>query len=397
MALQTGLDQWLVSLPDGVRGARVGLLTHAAGTDDHGRSGIDRLAALGDLQVVRLFAPEHGVRGERPGGEPIADGVDSVSGIEVCSLYGPRGRGPDGSGEIESGIFGGLDAVVVDLQDIGARYFTYPGTMRRLLSAAARAGVPVHVLDRPNPLGGLVAGSAGRAPGLESLVCAFDVPLRHGMTIGELALLGAGEDGLDDRAVRVWPVQGWRRTQDFAAWDRPWVPPSPNSTGPDMAELYVGMCVFEGSNASEGRGTPYPFRQIGAPWWDAQALVQGLRSSLPTGLRARPTWFLPTASKHAGLVCQGVAFDLEPHNARPADAALIAAAHLLCCALADPSFQLRVRGGVYGVDRLTGGDALRRAAGGGAAAVSELLLAWRTEAAAFARARPVDLYPDRGR
>ena len=396
MALRTGLDRFLASVPGELHGARVGLLTHAAGTDDRGRSGVDCLVALADLRVVRLFAPEHGVRGERPGGEPIADGVDPISGIEVCSLYGPRGRGVDGD-VLEAGIFAGLDAVLVDLQDIGARYFTYPGTMRRLLVAAARAGVPVHVLDRPNPLGGLVAGPATRASGLGSLVCAFDVPLRHGLTMGELALLAARDDGLPEGAVRVWPVQGWRRSQDFAAWDRPWVPPSPNSTGPDMAELYVGMCVFEGSNVSEGRGTPYPFRQIGAPWWDGPALVDGLTASLPTGLRARSTWFLPTASKHAGLVCQGVAFDLEPHNARPADAALMAAAHLLCHVVPDPSFQWRVRNGVYGVDRLTGGDALRNAVTSGAGAVRALLLAWRAEADAFARARPVDLYPERGR
>ncbi len=394
MQLQTGLDQWLTSLPTAVRGARVGLLTHAAGVDARGRSGVDCLAALPDLHVVRLFAPEHGVRGERPGGEPIPDGVDPISGIEVCSLYGPRGRGTDGG--LESGIFAGLDAVLVDLQDIGARYFTYPGTMRRFSLAAVRAGVPVHILDRPNPLGGLVAGPATRAPGLTSLVCAFDVPLRHGMTMGELALLAAREDGLAEGAVHVWPVQGWRRTQDFAAWNRPWVPPSPNSTGPDMAELYVGMCVFEGSNASEGRGTPYPFRQIGAPGWDGPALVERLESSMPTGLRVRPTWFVPTASKHAGLVCQGVAFDLEPHNARPADAALMAAAHLLCRVLPDPSFQWRVHNGIHGVDRLTGGDALRRAATAGADAVRALLLSWRAEADAFARARPVDLYPERG-
>ncbi len=383
-AVRTGVDRLLESVPADLRGARLALLTHAAGVDSRGRGTADLLATRRDLRLVRLLAPEHGLRGDRPAGAPVADGVDGPTGLPVVSCYG---------GPVPAAAFADLDAVLVDLQDIGCRYFTYPATMRRVLTAAAAAGVPTWVLDRPNPLGAGCAGPVGVPTALRSLVAAFDVPIRHGLTIGELAVLAAREDGLPPEMVRVLTVEGWRRADAFAAWGRAWVPPSPNSTGAEMAELYPGTCLFEGTNLSEGRGTPYPFRQIGAPWCDAPGLARALEDRLPAGVFARPTSFLPTASKHAGTVCQGVCLALDPSRPRAADAALVAASALLSVLAADPHFALVGRHGVHWLDRLTGGPQLRTRLGDWTSTLS-LLADWRGQSAVFERERPVDLYPD---
>jgi len=380
--METGLDGLLRAVPADLAAARVGLLTHAGGVGHRGAGTADLLAACPDLRLVRLFAPEHGLRGDRPAGVAIADGIDAPTGLPVVSLYG---RGSDAP------RLDDLDAILVDLQDIGCRYFTYPATMRRLIGRAATAGVPVWVLDRPNPLGGEGAGAVGVPAALRSLVGAFDVPMRHGLTIGELALLAAGEEGLPEGAVRVLAVGGWRRTDAFPAWGRPWVPPSPNSTGPEMAELYPGTCLVEGTNLSEGRGTPYPFRQIGAPWIDGAALSRQLAPLLPPGIWARPVWFLPTASKHAGTVCQGVFFDLDPRVTRSADAGLVATVHLLALVAEHPRLELIAHAGVHWLDRLTGSAALRESLG--TLGVADILAGWRRDAAAFDRQRPIDLYP----
>lgn len=387
--LETGVERLLRTVPPDLRNARVALLTHAAGVDAAGRNTADLLAAHPDLRLQRLFAPEHGLRGQHPAGEAIDDTVDRPTGVPVFSFYGRR---PPGSPEARE-AFADLDAVLVDLQDIGCRYFTYPGTMRRVLKASVAAGVPVWVCDRPNPLGRACAGPVGVPAGLRSLVGTFDVPVRHGRTIGELALVAAAEEGLPEDMVRVLPATGWRRADDFAAWGRPWVPPSPNSTGPEMAELYPGTCLFEGTNVSEGRGTPYPFRQIGAPWWDGLTLARRLTERLPSGVTARATWFLPTAGKHAGTVCQGVFLDLDPTVARAPDAGLVAAVALLCLAGEDDGFSLVQHGGVHWLDRLTGGAALRARLADWAS-LRELLAAWREASAEYEQNCPVKLYPE---
>lgn len=381
--MQTGLDRLLQAVPTDLRGARVGLLTHGGAVGPRGEGTPDLLAACPDLRLVRLFAPEHGLRGDRPAGEPIADGCDAPTGLPVVSLHARGAKPPN---------LDGLEAILVDIQDIGCRYFTYPGTMRRLLPGASAAGVPVWVLDRPNPLGAEVAGPVGVPATLRSLVGTFDVPIRHGLTIGELALLAAQEEGLPEGAVRVLTVGDWHRTDAFATWGRPWIPLSPNSTGPEMAELYPGTCLVEGTNLSEGRGTPYPFRQIGAPWIDGVGLTRRLTPLLPPGIHARPVWFLPTASKHIGTVCQGVFLDLDPQVARPADAGIVAAVHLLALLAEHPSFELTAHGGVHWLDRLTGGGALRQALSA-PSGVPDLLAEWRRAADAFARHRQFDLYP----
>ena len=383
--MRTGLDVVLETLPAAWRGARVGLLTQSASVDAGGRLGVDLLAAHRDLRLVRLFAPEHGLRGEHPAGAPILDGVDGPTGLPVVSLY--RGA----AGALPADAFADLSAVLIDLQDIGCRYYTFPGTARRLMGDAVRAGVPVHVLDRPNPLGGAVAGPPTVPRAARSLVAAFDVPVRHGLTLGELLLLAAEEDGLDPHAVQVHRVEGWRRGDGFQTWGRAWVPPSPNSTGPAMAELYPGTCLIEGTNLSEGRGTPYPFRQIGAPGMDGHRLAERLRPDVPAGITVRPTWFIPTASKHAGALCQGVFLDLLPGAVRAPDAALVAVIRLLQLLVTDGDVTFSAAHGTYRFDRLLGGPALRDHLQHGVPC-DDLLAEWRAGCGRFVADRTVALY-----
>ena len=380
--MEIGLERLMREVPAELRGARVGMLTHAAAVDRQGRCAIDRLAAHPHVRLVRLFGAEHGLRGEHPAGEAVAHGRDGPTGLPVISLYGPERDGE---------MLAGLDAVLADLQDIGCRYYTFPSTLRRLLARAAAAGVVLWVLDRPNPLGRAVAGPVGVARGLRSPVGDFPVPVRHGRTLGELARIAAEEDGLPGAALRVLPMRSWRRTP-FARWRRPWVPPSPNSTGPEMAELYPGTCLIEGTNLSEGRGTPYPFRQLGAPWLDGPRLAAVLAPVLPRGVRARPVFFRPTTSKHARTPCQGVFLDLVPGVPRPPDAGLRAGLAVLAAVRAYPQFDWVRHGGVHWLDRLIGSGELRRTldADGDLQALAEC---WRSQAADWAADPPVDLYP----
>ena len=380
--MEIGLERLMREVPGDLRGARVGLLTHAGAVDRRGRCAIDRLAAHPGLRLLRLFGAEHGIRGEQPAGEAVAHGTDGPTGLPAISLYGAQA---------DAGMLAGLDAVLADLQDIGCRYYTFPSTLRRLLVRTAAAGVPLWVLDRPNPLGGAVAGPVGVARELRSAVGDFPVPVRHGRTLGELARIAAEEDGLPPAALRVLPVRGWRRTP-FGRWRRPWVPPSPNSTSPDMAELYPGTCLVEATNLSEGRGTPYPFRQVGAPWVDGPRLASALAPVLPAGVRARPVWFRPTASKHAHTPCQGVFFDLVPGVPRPPDAGLRAGVAVLAAVRTRPEFDWIRYGGVHWLDRLTGSGELRRTIDADGD-LHALLERWRSQVTEWAAHPPVDLYP----
>jgi uncharacterized protein YbbC (DUF1343 family) len=249
-----------------VAGKRVGLLTNQTGVDQAGRRDVDLLRAAPGVRLMRLFSPEHGFRGFADQAA-VADGVDSATGLPIYSLYGAA-HPP----HLDS-----LDLVVVDLQDIGARYYTYVGTAVLLMEAAARRGLPVVVLDRPNPLGGeAVQGNVReRAARAETLIGFLPIPMRHGMTLGELLRLA--NDTLHIHArLTVVPAAGWRRAMEFAQTGLPWVPPSPSMPSLESALHYPGTCLFEGTNLSVGRGTSLPFQVIGAPWLDTAALLRRL-------------------------------------------------------------------------------------------------------------------------
>jgi uncharacterized protein YbbC (DUF1343 family) len=256
------------------------------------------LQQLPDVQVVALFAAEHGLRGEAAAGEAVTSAVDPATRLPVHSLYGEQ-REPTAA------MVAGLDAVLVDLQDAGVRYYTYPATVRNLLLAARRHGFRVTVLDRPNPLNGAVLEGPIIETGFRSFVGAALVPIRHGLTLGELAVwLNQHECvGAD---LQVVQMGGWRREQWFDETGLPWVPPSPNIPSLTNCVVYAATCLIEGTEYSEGRGTPQPFELVGAPWVDGEALCAHLNDIDLPGVRFRAAWFRPTASKHAQQVCGGV-------------------------------------------------------------------------------------------
>lgn len=296
--IRTGLDRLLTDRAGLIAGKRIGLLTHAAGIDATGARGIDRLAALPGVMLAALFSPEHGLDGRAAAGEAVADRRDAATGLPVQSLYGAR-RLPD---------LAGLDALVIDLQDAGLRCFTYAATMADALRACAAAGVEALVLDRPNPLGGLKIEGPLPQPALLSHVAALPVPLRHGLTMGELARLTNAALPASAR-LGVVAMTGWQRHMGVEVFDPgrlPFTSPSPNLRSPSALLAYPATVLLEGTNLSEGRGTPTPFELLGAPWIDGAMLAKALDKADLGGVRFAPTAFTPETSKHAGTLCQGV-------------------------------------------------------------------------------------------
>ena len=293
-----GIDVLLEQRLDLLRGKRVGLVTNATGVDAQLRSSVDRFAAQREFTLVALFGPEHGVRGDVQAGDKVASSRDAVTGRPVHSLYGEH-REPT------AGMLAGIDVLVFDIQDVGTRFYTYPYTLAGVMRAAKHAGIPVVVADRPDPMGGVLVEGPVLEPALASFVGLFPIPLRHGMTLGELAALFNTEFGIGAE-LHVVTMHGWQRGDEPLRAALPWVPPSPNMPTPDTALVYPGTGLLEGTNVSEGRGTTRPFETLGAPWVDARALAKRLDAMNLAGVRFRPTWFTPSFSKHAGQTCAGV-------------------------------------------------------------------------------------------
>ena len=269
-AVLPGIDVLLRDSLHLVAGKRVGLITDQSGVDAAGVPTIDRLARQPGVRLAALFAPEHGIRGAQRPGEPVrdtllVDSVDAPTGLPIYSLYGPR-RAP------EAAQLASLDVLLVDLQDVGARTYTYVSTTVLAMRAAARAGVRIVVLDRPDPIGCAVQG-----PILDTAYASFfgmlPVPLRHGMTIGELARLANARLAIG-ADLAVVPAAGWRRCDWFDRTGLPWVRPSPNLPDLESVAWYPGTVLFEATNLSVGRGSDAPFRQVGAPWLHAAAVAR---------------------------------------------------------------------------------------------------------------------------
>ncbi len=287
-----GLEVIQTGLPDLLCGSRVGLVAHAASRLPNGEHALTVLQRCG-VGVARLFGPEHGFFGMAAAGEGVDDAFHD--GLPLVSLYGAR-RAPD----LEH--LSDLDALVVDLQDVGVRAYTYLATVKACLVRCAEAGVPLVLLDRPNPLGRAAFG-AGVARGFTSFVSAHDVRFVHGLTLGELATCVARAAGLEN-TLRVVPVARYRGLP-WLGTGLPWRAPSPNLPRLASARLYPVTVFLEGTNVSEGRGTNAPFEQLGAPWLDGEALAGGLNEQLPE-LRAEPVRFTPRSSKYAGRPVAGV-------------------------------------------------------------------------------------------
>jgi uncharacterized protein YbbC (DUF1343 family) len=372
--VRPGISVLLENRPELLRNRRVGILTGPSGVLPDLTRSADELLRVSDLRAI--FAPEHGLLGAAAEGAKLGDSI--YRGVPVHSLYGahssptPEQLAP-------------LDVVIGDFQDIGCRFYTYAWTLVKLMQAAAAAAVAVIVTDRPNPIGGAVEGP-GVQPEYRSLVGLHDLPIRHGLSLGELARLANAELGIHCD-LTVVPCEGWRRSDRWQATGLPWTPPSPNMPTAEAALIYPGACLIEGVNLSVGRGTAKPFEWLGAPWIDGPALAQTLNRMALPGLCWRAVGFQPYAGPHAGTVCQGVqphVFDADALQTVLAGVGLLAALQQLHAA--------QLVWNVQHFDRLAGSPALRAAICSGAAP-AELAAAWRPYEVAFReRAAPFLLY-----
>lgn len=313
----TGADQ-LRSLDKRLLdGLRIGLLTNPTGITSRFESVIDVCGQIPSASLTALFACEHGIRGERQAGVLFEDETDAQLGIPVFSLYGSSKKPTEQ-------MMSYVDAVIFDIQDLGVRFYTYLTTLAYMMEACADYGKMLVVLDRPNPLGGIVCEGGMLQEGFESMVGACPMPFRTGLTIGEFAryyndrLLGGG------CRLHVVPLLHWRRGMEYGATGLSWLMPSPNMPTMETVRVYAGNCLFEGTNVSEGRGTTRPFEMIGAPWIDGSKVSERMNRLKLPGVHYHPVTFTPMFSKHQGQLCGGVqAFVTDPGSFLSVTSALL--------------------------------------------------------------------------
>ena len=343
--------------PAQLAGLRIGIVCNPASIGAQFEHVIDRFGREEPVTIAAIFGPQHGFRADvQDNMIETAHGRDRRRRVPVYSLYGE-------TREPTSEMLRGLDALVVDLQDIGARIYTFVYTMANCLRAGHKHGVPVVVCDRPNPLGGVQIEGPVLERGFESFVGQFPIPMRHGMTIAELARLFNDHEQIGAE-LRVVRMEGWTRDMYFDAASLPWVMPSPNIPTLDTAMVYPGTVLFEGTNVSEGRGTTRPFELIGAPWVDPDAFTDRLNACGLPGVHFRPVVFEPTFQKHARETCGGCQIHvLDRTTFRPVETGV---ALLAECRQADPaSFRWRQPPYEYEphrlpIDILAGSEQVRR-------------------------------------
>ncbi len=383
--VQTGLEVLLQEAPHKIRGAKLGVVCHPASVDAGLRHALDLLHAAG-ARISAIFGPEHGARGEAQDMEGVADiSLDPKLNVPVYSLYGasfdslaPRRE------QLE-----GLDALVIDLQDVGARYYTFVWTMGLCMQAAGEAGLRVLVCDRPNPLNGETTEGNLLKEGFNSFVGLHPLPNRHGLTPGEIARYLQRQRGIQCE-LEVLPLRGWRRGMYFDETGLPWVYPSPNMPTLDTALVYPGMCLVEATELSEGRGTCRPFEIAGAPGIDPEALAAALAAENLSGCRFRPLYFRPQFQKYSGSTCGGVQIHLT--DRRRFDSYLTGVAFLRCVRQIAPAiFAWRQKpyefvDTIPAIDLLAGDDGLRQGLEA-SASLAELSAAWAQERAAFEEIR----------
>lgn len=346
-AVRPGIEVLLADSAHLVRGRRVGFVANQGSIDAHGEHGVDRMRAAG-VDLGALFSPEHGFRGVAAPGEAVAHATDSATGLPIYSLYGRTTLPMDS-------MFTGLDLLVVDLPDVGARYYTYVSTTIEVMRAAAARGLPVVVLDRPNPLGGAVQGNV-LEPQHRSFVGMLTVPMRHGLTLGELARLANIELGLG-AALTVVPAAGWRRRDYLDQTGLPFVPPSPNLRSLEAIIHYPGVCLFEAAPLSVGRGTEDAFAQVGAPWLDTTAVLATVRAARLPGVTFEGRAFTPHApgdGKFADTLVAGIRLRATDREAYDPTATAI---HLLAAIRARHPERWTLRAAHF--DRLAGTSRLR--------------------------------------
>jgi uncharacterized protein YbbC (DUF1343 family) len=389
--VKTGLEVLIREKLHLLAGRRLGLVSQAAAVLPDLTGIVDALlspeATGAGVRLTALFGAEHGFGGAALDGDAVDDMVDRRTGLPVYSLYGEVK-------EPTPAMLAELDGLLIDFQDAGSRYYTFLATLFYVLRAAANAGLPVFLLDRPNPINGINIEGPLVEPGMESLVGIAPIPIRHGMTMGELALymnniFALGAD------LTVIPMQGWQRSMWFDETGLPWAPPSPAMPHLSTATVYPGMCLLEGTNVSEGRGTALPFEVAGAPWLDGHSLAAQLNRLALPGVRFRQHTFKPTAGKFAGQVCEGVQVHVLDRSVfRP----VLTGLHVLaaCRELALDSFAFLppyLEGSPPHMDLLAGSAGLRAYLEAGLP-VDELTGQWAPEVMKFEEQRkPFLLYP----
>jgi uncharacterized protein YbbC (DUF1343 family) len=366
-------------------GQKVGVISNPTGILDDLSHIVDTMHASGKVNVVAVFGPEHGFRGSAQAGGSEGDHVDPRTGIMVYDAYGAAA---DKLATLYT--TSGVETVVFDIQDVGARFYTYIWTMYEAMLAAVRTGARFVVLDRPNPTGGYARGPMLK-PGFTSGVGKREIIQQHGMTVGELARLFNAEylpldaNGARLKELQIIEAKGWKRDQLYADTGLTWVMPSPNMPTPDTALLYPGLCLFEATNMSEGRGTTRPFELIGAPYVDYR-WAQALQAKNIPGVAFREAYFTPTISKNANVLCGGLQVQItDPHRVE----AIVAATHMIVEAnKLYPEFDWRTGDNPPGrwIDLLTGSDRFRTMFAAGATA-EEIIAAWRTETDAWTARR----------
>lgn len=370
---QTGIEVLLHDRLDLIRGKHVGLITNPTGVNRELASDADLLAHTPGVHLVALFGPEHGIRGAHQAGASVGSERDPVTGLPVYSLYG-KTRQPTPE------MLKGVDVLVFDIQAVGARFYTYLYTMADAMKAAAAAHIPIIVLDRPNPIGGVAVQGPVLDPKFASFVGEYPIPLRYGMTIGELAGLFNGEFhiGADLTVVKM---RGWTRSMYYDDTPLQFVMPSPNMPTQTTALVYPGMGLVEGTNVSEGRGTTRPFELTGAPWIDAEQLARVLNDKHLPGARFRPVHFTPTFSKYEGKPCNGVevhVMDRDAFNPVVVGLTVIATIHDL--------YPQKFAFNASDFDRLVGNDWIRQDIEKGVP-VSEMRRRWQKGLSRFEKVR----------
>jgi uncharacterized protein YbbC (DUF1343 family)/CubicO group peptidase (beta-lactamase class C family) len=297
-SVKTGIDVLQEEHFAPLVGKHVGLITNASGRATDGQRTVDLLAHAPGVKLVALFSPEHGLESADPAGAKVDSSRDAATGLPVYSLYGEVKR-PTAQ------MLDGIDALVFDIQDVGARFYTYITTLGYCLEAAGKKGIAFYVLDRPNPINGFDVDGPVLDPDLRSFTSYFPMPIRHGMTVGELAEMFNRENHVNAN-LHVVKMQGWQRSDWFDETGQPWINPSPNLRNLTEETLYPGVCLLEGANVSVGRGTDTPFELVGAPWIDGKVLAVYLNAKKIQGVRFLPTDFKPLSDIFSGEVCHGV-------------------------------------------------------------------------------------------
>ena len=369
--VKTGLDILVHEQAHVLTNQRVGLVSMPAAVLPDLTSSLDALRGAG-VNVTALFGSEHGFGGAALDGAHVGNTTNPRTGLPIFSLYGAIN-------EPTAEMLTNVDALVFDMQDVGVRFYTYLSTLFYVLRGMSKAGKPVFVLDRPNPITGSIIEGGPIAPGFESFVGIVNIPMRHGMTLGELAYYMNAEYALH-ADLHVIEMHGWQREMWFDETALPWVPTSPAMPHLSTATLYPGMCLLEGTNLSLGRGTALPFEVYGAPWQDGYALAEVLNGLQLPGVRFRATIFIPSASNHAGSECRGVQVHVTDRDSlRPVEMALHLIAIARCFSgdswMWNPHFE-----------RLAGDGRLHSALEAGTG-VAEILATWEESISAFVHQR----------